>query len=343
MQILVENQFEFVTELRSKPDLASMPLFSTGVTPDIGDLVEETVVAAILADELPADCELVTARVRPVFQREPFVDYIEIELAIDYEGRASTVARQFRSGNWSRLAQQCVARLTEEGALEENDEVYRMLLALRSETPIAVPVAPVQPPLIPTTTLEACGVRQLTEGALDAHRPILVNEQLAAEAVQRCEQAGVLETGAAVGGQIVRLPEPLPGAATPIVTILSSMFYDLRHEGTETRFHFSPAALAEAQRLCDLRGLGEQIICVFHTHGWSAECGNCNQNANCPLAEAVPSLQDYQLLKTLFPGKTTVLPIAGRKLGHERRRPILQIHAWRAGQMRAIDWRAYRD
>ena len=61
------------------------------------------------------------------------------------------------------------------------------------------------------------------------------------------------------------------------------------------------------------------------------------------MAEANPSLQDYQLLESLFPSKSTLMPIAGRKLGEPGRRPVLQIHAWRGGQMQPIPWQEYTD
>jgi hypothetical protein len=124
---------------------------------------------------------------------------------------------------------------------------------------------------------------------------------------------------------------------------LSGAVFDSRHVGDQSRFLFKPEALAEAQQMCAMRGLGERVLTVFHTHGWSKNCGNCNQNAACPLAEATPSLQDYQLLTTLFPGKSTLMPIAGRKLGDSARRPVLQVHAWRRGQMRPIRWQEYHD
>jgi hypothetical protein len=53
------------------------------------------------------------------------------------------------------------------------------------------------------------------------------------------------------------------------------------------------------------------------------------------------SLLDYQVLETLFPSKSTVMPIAGRKLGTEGKRPVLEIHAWRGGEMRPIRWQRY--
>jgi hypothetical protein len=101
--------------------------------------------------------------------------------------------------------------------------------------------------------------------------------------------------------------------------------------------------LAEAAQIADLRGFGETVQTVYHTHGWKNSCGRCNESPDCPLAECNPSLQDYQLLETLFPSKTTLMPIAGRKLGTPGRRPVLQIHAWRGGHMQPIPWTQYVD
>jgi hypothetical protein len=102
-----------------------------------------------------------------------------------------------------------------------------------------------------------------------------------------------------------------------------------------------------ADRLpADLATLHARIRPVWRqepvVEGVSKRCGNCNQNPNCPLSESYPSLHDYdQLLAQLFPSKTTLLPIAGRKLGVEGRRPVLQIHAWHGGDMRPIPWATY--
>jgi hypothetical protein len=52
---------------------------------------------------------------------------------------------------------------------------------------------------------------------------------------------------------------------------------------------------------------------------------------------------DYQVLESLFPGKSTVMPIAGRRLGATGNRPVLEIHAWRGGQVRPIRWQQYLD
>jgi hypothetical protein len=163
------------------------------------------------------------------------------------------------------------------------------------------------------------------------------------DAVRRCEQFGTQETGAAVLGKIVRLPAPLPDTETRIVTVLSCAVDDNRHEGDAISFKLSVDALAQAAQMAELRGFGESVQCIYHTHGWKPECANCNEDAHCPLAEANPSLQDYQLMESLFPGKATLMPIVGRKLGEPSRHPVMQIHAWRGGQLRPIRWQAYSD
>jgi hypothetical protein len=163
---------------------------------------------------------------------------------------------------------------------------------------------------------------------------------LFADAVRRCEEAGSEETGGAVLGKLVRLPQPLPGTDTRIVTILASLVEDPRHVGTATGFHFSPEALAEAARIGDIRGLGESVLTVFHSHGWTPDCRNCDPSAGCSLPECSPSLRDYEML-SLFPSKGTLMPIAGRKPGVQGERPVLCIHAWRGGQLQAIPWQQY--
>jgi hypothetical protein len=143
---------------------------------------------------------------------------------------------------------------------------------------------------------------------------------------------------------MIRLPEPLPGTQTRTVTILSATVVDNRHVGEVSKFTFSPEALAEADKISRIRDAGETVMTAFHTHGWGSSCGNCNQNEGCPLTQCTQlSVQDYEVLESLFPGKATLMPIAGRKLGAEGRRPVLEIHAWRGGQMRPLRWQQYRD
>jgi hypothetical protein len=177
---------------------------------------------------------------------------------------------------------------------------------------------------------------------MEPDRPVLVSARLAADAVRRCEEAGNDEAGGAVLGKLIRLPQPLPGTKTRIVTVLTSLVEDSRHQGKASEFRFSPAGLAEAARIGDLRGLGESVLTVFHSHGWSPDCRNCDPKARCALAEASPSLQDYEML-SLFPSKGTLMPIAGRYPGVQGERPVLRIHAWRGGQLQAIGWQQYAD
>lgn len=339
MEILVENHYRFVSELRSKPDLSGTLLASEDVTDNVAELIDEACTNGVLSEALPAELDGTRAMVRPVCKASPVVDQVDIDLFTSGNSRAITFS--FHSGRWVRSSQRKVLQLREEGSVGQEQPVYQMLLALQRNGSVPITLPPFQPPLIASTTLEDCGVRTLADGEFTPDRPLLINARLAQEAIQRCIDAGLQEAGAAVVGRCVRLPQPLPGTSTSVVTILSALMFDPRHAGTALRFDFHPAALVEAQGFCDLRGLGESVVTVFHTHGWG--CGECNQKADCALPEGVPSLQDYQLLETLFPGKNTLMPIAGRKFAAEDRQPVLQVHAWRTGQMRPIRWRKYQD
>jgi hypothetical protein len=303
--------------------------------------VDEAFTSAVLADRWQDEPDRLRVRISPEFDEEPLVKGIRIELSHNGKGK-SVYAQTYRHGPWTRDALRKVTQLREEGTLGENETPVQMLVAL-PRGGIDIPLPPLQAPAIREATLESCGVRKVCAGEFVPDRPVVINQRFAEESVVRCEEADVIEAGGAAYGQIVRLPEPLPGTETRVVTILSGMLFDPRQTGEQTLFHFKPEALAEAAQVCDLRGFQERVLTVFHTHGWSNKCGNCNQNSGCLIAEGKPSLQDYQLLATLFPSKSTLMPIAGRKLGAEGRRPVLQVYAWRKGEMRPIRWREYED
>jgi hypothetical protein len=343
MKLNVNNRHEFVMELRRRSDLTGMPLHSESVTADVADLVDECYVTAVLNEKLPPEPDEVTVNIKPVWLQEPLVSKVQVELMAGLNGSHATFTQQFAAGRWVRSAQAAALQLREEGTLGEGEAPYRLLTALPHQEPTPLRVPPLQPPPIHTQSLEEFGVRKLGTGSLVPDRPVLVNQRLAEDAVRRCEEAGATETGGAVLGKILRLPERLPGTQTRIVTVLSATVQDPRHEGAPLSFYFSPEALDEAARIGDLRGTGETVQTVFHTHGWSKSCARCNESTNCPLAECNPSLQDYQLLESLFCSKSTLMPIAGRKMGEHIEHPIFQVHAWRGGEMLPIRWQEYCD
>jgi hypothetical protein len=340
VDVCVENHYRYVNELRTRPDLSGSLLASEDVTGDVAELVEEAATNGVLNESLSAEAIQLRATVRPICRDNPIVEKLEIELSTNGNS-VSPATFSFSSGRWDRTAQRNLLQLREEGTVAKDQTVYQLLLALPHEEQIPINMPAFQPPTITTASLEECGVCSLASGQFTPDRPLLISSRLEQEAIQRCVEAGWQETGAAVVGRCVRLPKPLSGTTTSIVTILSALMFDPRHTGNSVKFDFHPAALVEAQRFCNLRGLGESVVTVFHTHGWG--CGDCNQKAECGLAEASPSLQDYQLLETLFPGKNTLMPIAGRKFGADGRNPVLQVYAWRSGKMRPIRWSTYND
>ena len=79
------------------------------------------------------------------------------------------------------------------------------------------------------------------------------------EILRYTEEAGAQEIGGATLGKMVRLPEPLPGTATPVVTVLTAGLTDPRHVGELGRFSFDPEALHEAVGQ-ELAELGLEVI-----------------------------------------------------------------------------------
>jgi hypothetical protein len=341
MNTVVENRHRFLYELRPPGAKEGIPLATSDVTALVGMHIDEAFTAACLADHFTATPRELVARIVPEFASAPAVAAIRVDLA-DADQPDAVFTQKFTSGPWTYKAIAQVAQLREEGSLGADEIPTPALVALPSnDAVLALP--PLQAPTFVERELSDCGVRSLGEGSLVPDRPVLINRRLVEEAIGQCEAADVVETGGAIYGQVVRLAEPLAGTRTRIVTLLSGTITDTRHTGEVHRYHFSPQALADAQEMCDLRGLGESVQTVLHTHGWNGKCGNCNQSATCPLAEAAPSLQDYELLTTLFPSKATLMPIVGRKLGAETRRPVLMLYAWRHGEMRPIRWQQFDD
>ncbi len=343
-QVDCDGRHRFQMELRRSPQLDGVPLSSQDVTSDLGDLMDEALTSAVLADVFPEEIDRLDVRIEPQWTEPPVVSQIEVRLRATFGGTCAEYRQEFRGGPWSRTSQQVTSRLREEGTLTETETAYCLVVALPEKDGSAFEPPPLQTPQIGTGTLEELGVRQLADGETVPDRPVLANKRLVEDAVNACLAAGARETGGVTLGRLVRLPEPLAGTSTRVVTVLTTCLEDRRHSGDVNQWSISPDALVEAARIADLRGLGESVMTVSHTHGFSAECGNCNSNAACPLAECTHvSLMDYQVLETLFPAKSTLMPIAGRRMGAAGNRPVLEIHAWRGGQVRPIRWQCYLD
>jgi hypothetical protein len=343
VEIELDQTFAYLHEVRREPDLTGMPLYSAAADGDVAELVEEASLWGVLAGRLPAAPDALQVQITPHWVREPIIGSLEITLAARRRGKTMRFVQRFPHGRWFREAQRQLQLLRDQKTVGPEETVYSMLLALACDRSSTLRLAPFPTPCIAARSLAACGVRTLGAGRLLADRPVLVNQTLIEDTLRKCCEADTRETGGAVLGQMIRLDQALPGTTTRIVTVLSASVDDHRHAGDTMRFTFDPAALAAAAQIAELRGLGETVQTVYHTHGWKNACGNCNQNPRCPLAEADPSLQDYQLIESLFPSKSTLLPIAGRKLGAPGRSPVLRIHAWRGGRLQAIPWQAYSD
>lgn len=321
------------------PD-AFTPLHHEDVTADLADLVDEAVTRGVLAGHLEPGSAPAAITIGPEWTVEPVVDRIRVAVAA---GTVAPYEAEFREGRWTRRAVETLRRLRAEERLTEDDKAYVRVVALRDAN-ATLELSPVQVPEVTDQPLAELGVRELGSGELDPDRPVLVNARAVDEILERTVEAGFAETGGGMLGKIVRLPEPLEGTRTPVVTVLTAGVADGRHEGAPGRLSFSAEALVDAARIAELRGRGEAVLTAYHTHGWGKDCNECNHSAACALPSVeLVSADDYQVLDSLFPAKSTVMPIAGRRLGAAGKRPVLAIHAWSGGAMRPVGWRTYTD
>ena len=337
------SPFEFFAELATDHSVGAQALHRESVQADLFELIDEAYVTGILSDVLSLDPGELAIEVVPLWREEPCARGVEIKIT-QRGPEARTYTQRFETGPWMRRATVTADRLRTEGSVPLDATVYVHFLAERNGTCPELSLPQLQAPTVTEQSLEELEVRELGDGELCPDRPILVNERMVEEILVHTEQAGPHETGGGTLGKMVRLGEPLPGARSRIVTVLTASLPDSRHLGEPARFTFDPGALQEAAQIADARGLGEVILTAFHSHGWGTDCGRCNESADCALPQAtLVSLDDYRVMESLFPSKATLMPIAGRKLGAPGKRPVLEIHAWRGGRMTPVPWRLYRD
>lgn len=335
MQTEIQADYRLDLELRKGPDAASAPLLVEEVTQDVvRDLTLETFMHGVLAGQLPSDSDGVRVEVTPIWNTEPFVDRLLVRITPD---SGQTFSREYREGRWIRRAETRMLQLRKQGQLQDNELCYRSLVATRNGQSIDVRPPVLEAPPIEDKTLHDLGVRDLDAGNLTPDRPVLVNSRLESEIIQRTRAAGEDETGGAVLGSLARLPEPLPGTTTPVVTVLAASVCDGRHEGKAASFNISPDAMVEAAQIAQVSG--QRVMTIWHSHGWCEK--KCEKMNNCPLVSpAYMSTDDYQVAETLCPSKATVMPICGwDRVDNDN--PTLIVHGWNGGLMKAVPWMRY--
>ncbi len=337
--------FDFFAELTLSPERIEPAVHRTSIEDDLADLVDDALVGALLADEVSISPALDDVRIEiaPVWIEPPIAQGIEVSIITPGHGGACH-RHAFQSGRWLRRAKAKATELVAGGTIGEHENVYVRLVAEGRRQEAALRLGAGEPPDIVDQSLDELGVRELGAEPLCADRPVLVNSRMVEQILRETEAAGPTEVGGGVIGKIIRLEQPLPGTTTRVVTVLTAAVSDPRHAGTVARVTFDPDALANAAQVAALRARGERVLTAYHSHGWGTECGRCNHNHDCLIPSAsYVSPDDYRVLESLFASKATVMPIAGRKLGAEVDRPVLEVHAWRAGRMEPIAWRAYQD
>ena len=216
---------------------------------------------------LPADPSTIRCEITPLWDSEPVVKEIEIELTAEVDGKQLSHAGRYSAGSWVRRSVRVVLQLRKEQTIGENESAYPVIFAEKNgRQSSSMTVPDLEAPPIVDQSLEDFGVRSLGEGSLVPDRPILFNHRSHEEVIERCMAAGAEETGGAMLGVLIRLPEALPGTTTRVVTVLSASVVDSRHVGSVNEMAFNPEALVEASDMAELRDKGERVISVVHSH-----------------------------------------------------------------------------
>lgn len=325
-----------VLELSPERDVPRSPWVRATLERELTVCVEETFVAGVLADRLPPDPSALDVSFELTFGQRPSIVSFDVRLA----SGAARFQRSFPASAFARRATDLVLDLKETGRIPRNETAYAHLVAAVPRRSLAFEALAAPP--IRAGRLAELGLGRLGTGRLDPERPVLIRTRVERDILDATVRAGFTETGGAMLGTLLALDEPLPGTRTRIVTVLTEVFCDARHEGHFNSFTFDHAALLEASRRATLRGRGESVLTAFHSHGWG--CGACNRSADCSLAACTDvSLDDYRVFETLFPGKAAVMPIAGRLPADDDDRPHLRLHAWNGGRLLPLPWRRVHD
>lgn len=302
------------------------------------DLVDEVFADGVLSGRLPDRYDDAEAAVAPVWTEGDAVGELEVAVRVRAAGREHRHGYRCTAERWSRTAEVRRQALVAAGRLAEEETLRWSVTARRDGEPSCRRLPPLSVPPWVDGPLEEHGIRLPPEWSPDPARPVLLERRLVLEILQGTMDGGYNEAGGAVLGKIVRLPEPLPGTETRLVTVLTAGVSDGRHRGTPGRLHFDPQALIDAAAEARRRGRGESVLTAWHSHGWSAGCRHC-QRPDCPLPHVGQvSVDDYRVLESLFPSKATLMPIAGRLPGADGDRPALIVYRWHGGVLRPLVW-----
>ena len=185
MKVCLKSRYSYYSELRSNADRWSVPLSIEDVTPALSQLVEEAYVRGVLAEELPSETDQLDVEIEPHWSTEPTVERVEVTLSAGTNGDRHIVSHRFDRGPWVRSAESTAQRLRTEGSLTENEQVYRLLVALKTRdgAPREWVLPPLAPPPMIEQSAEELGACQFGDGSLEPDRPVLVSERLVQEAI----------------------------------------------------------------------------------------------------------------------------------------------------------------
>jgi Prokaryotic homologs of the JAB domain len=241
--------------------------------------------------------------------------------------------------------------LVESGALIRGQRFEYKLYALSSdaaprtpngpgETESSARVAPVdaQPPIV-ARTLAALGpgVRLDRDSAPsaatgDAHGPALrvfIPQTVLDEATTLAEQAGDVETGGILVGNLCRDPE------TGLFSVVTAQIPAERTEATRESLRFTFETWARVDAALRLRNRTELPLGWWHSHPFFCRACPPSRRERCPFSVPTFSLADKALHREVFQTPWSVALLLSF-LGGER--PSYDLYGWNRGQIEAQEF-----
>jgi hypothetical protein len=279
-------------------------------------------------DSLVLDCD--DAVVKPVWNRElgePFVQGFQAQL---HGGRNTDVPLGVLA-NPTRLA---VAKLLEQGVVDEQQSVVTLFTAKRRTVPAAEPsigfeveeasaAIPLRRGRLSEMLLASTRYdEQHSEGCDDL--PVFVDGGVIDQACALTNAAGAAETGGILLGRLHRDLEP------ELYLEVTALIPARKAKGNLTQLEFTPECWSDVDAALRLRNRQEMMVGWFHSHParhWCAECPTEKQQ-RCKLNGEFFSHHDAALHEAVFPRAFNVALVVSDSLADGLTWPLF---GWRNG------------
>jgi proteasome lid subunit RPN8/RPN11 len=282
--------------------------------------------------ELPAVSAHPVGSIEPVWDAargQPYCGAVRVSIPADGGNGASV---EIPTSYFAELAQKASSELVADGRLGAGDRYrYRVCAEVsrtsRSGSRPGVAVAAIVTPIaVGEASLDQALANVEPRDDLDPDdAPVLIPRAVLTEVERLAADAGELETGGVLVGQLLR------DIDAPEIFVAVSAQIPARHaRPSRMGFEFTPETWADARTALRLRDRGEEILGWWHSH--PLFCRSCPPESRrlCRFARPFFSLDDRHLHRTVFERAHQVALLVS-DLPDEGQRSAL--FAWRRGRI----------